>query len=164
MSITEWFPPDDFYEGYSLYHHFGYGPEEELNITSYMLRKEGYPVDIDIVRATLELTRDLANKIQKTCKSEIATYEERTRVALVVGGVVPAPVQIAKAIVIRILKMAAGKIRSLTDKLTTSEDERIITKVVEKLKVDNHTNEIIVKRTESYSKTYRIAKKRGRKT
>jgi len=160
MSFSEWLPPDDFYDGYSLYQHFGYGPEGELNLTSNMLRNEGYPVDSDTIKETLELTRELANRIQKTCRGEIRIYEKLTRSMLIVGGSVPAHVQIAKAIIIRILKLAAGKIESLVDKLTTSEDERIITKIVDKLKVDEETNEFIVKSTETYRKTYRVIKKR----
>lgn len=160
MSINEWFPPDDFYDGYSLHQHFGYGPEGEFNLTNNILRKEGYPVDIDIIKETLELTRDLANEIRKTCKGEIRDYEKITRMAFVVGGAVPAHVQIAKAVVVRILKLAAGKIKTLVDKLTTSEEERIIIKIVDKLKASDKTNEIIVERTENYRKTYRVKKKR----
>ena len=160
MSKKEWFPPDDFYNGYSLYQHFGYGPEGELNLTNNMLQKEGYPTDIDVIKETLELTRDLANKIQETCKSEIKVYEKITRRAFIVGGVVPSHVQIAKAIVIRILKLAAGKIKSLLDKLTTSEEERIIIKIVDKLKADKKTDEVIIKSTKTYRKTYHVIKKR----
>jgi len=160
MSKKQWFPPDDFYDGYSLYQHFGYGPEGELNLISNMLQKEGYPADINVIKETLELTRDLANKIQETCESEIKTYEKITRKAFIVGGVVPSHVQIAKAIVIRILKLAAGKIKSLWDRLTTLEEERIITKIVDKLKVDEKTDEIIVKSIKTYRKTYHVIKKR----
>lgn len=160
MSKKEWFPSDDFYNGYSLYQHLGYGPEGELNLTSNMLQKEGYPVDINVIKETLELTRDLANKIQETCESEIKAYEKITRRAFIVGGVVPSHIQIAKAVVIQILKLAAGKIRSLLDRLTTSEEERIINKIVDKLKANEETNEIIVKSTKTYRRTYQVIKKR----
>lgn len=160
MSKKEWFPPDDFYNGYSLYQHFGYGPEGELNLTNNMLQREGYIADINLIKETLELTRDLANKIQETCKSELNLYEETTRRAFIVGGVVPSHVQIAKAIVIRILKLAAGKIKSLMVRLTTSEEERIINKIVDKLKADEKTDEFIVRSIETYRKTYHVIKKR----
>lgn len=163
MSKEQWFPPDDFYDGYSLYQHFGYGPEGELNLTSSILQQEGYPTDIKIIKETLELTRDLASKIQETCENEITAYERITRGALVVGGIVPPHVQIAKAIVVRILKLAAGKIKFLWDRLKTSEDERIITKIIDKLKSDDETDEIIVKRIETYRKTYHVVKKQHKK-
>lgn len=111
----------------------------------------------------MELTRDLASKIQEICENEITAYEKITRGALVVGGVVPPHVQIAKAIVVRILKLAAGKIKSLWDKLRTSEDERIITNIIDKLKSDDKTDEIIVKRTETFRKTYHVVKKQRKK-
>jgi len=162
MSKNEWFPPDDFYTGYSLYQHFGYGPEGELNLTRNMLQKEGYPADIDLVKETLELTRDLANKIQEICESEIKEYEKITRREFIVGGVVPSHIQIAKAIVIRILKQAAGQIKSLWDRLTTSEEERIVNKIIDKLKVNGETDEIIVKSTKTYRNTYQVTKKRAK--
>lgn len=160
MSIKKWSPPDDFYDGYSLYQHFGYGPEGEFNLTKYILLKEGYPADVSLIKETLELTRDLANEIIKTCEVEVHDYERSLRMSLVVAGAVPAHVQIAKAIIIRILKLAAGKIKTVVDKLTTSEEERIIIKIVDKLKASDKTNEIIVERTENYRKTYRVKKKR----
>jgi hypothetical protein len=163
MRKKQWIPSDDFYSGYSLYQHFGYGPEGEFNLTSNMLQKEGYPTDFDLIKETLELTRDLAIKIHETCESEIKEYEKITRRALITGGVVPPQVQIAKAIVIRILKLAAGKIKSLWDLVTTSEEERTVTKILDKLKVNRETDEIIVKKIETYRKTYHVIKRRKKK-
>jgi len=164
MSKRKKFPPDDFYDGYSLYQHFGYGPEGELNLTSNMLRIEGYSADINLVMETLELTRDLASEIQETCKSELEIYEKIMKRAFLVGGVVPSHIQIAKAIVIRILKLAAGKIKSLLDRLTASEEERIINKIISKLETNEETNEIIVKSIETYRKTYHIIRKQEKET
>lgn len=163
MNEKEWFPPDNFYNGYSLYQHFGYGPEGELNLTRNILQKEGYPASINLIKETLELTRDLAGKIQETCESEVKAYEKITKRAFIVGGVVPSHIQIAKAIVIRILRLATEKTKSLWDRLTTSEEERIIIKIVDKLKVDKETDEIIVKSIENYRKTYHVIKKRARR-
>lgn len=159
MNRKEWVPPDDFYNGYSLYQHFGYGPEGEFNLTRNILRQEGYPAEVNLIKETLELTRDLANKIQEACVTEIEAYEKATRRAYIAGGIVPAHVQIAKAVVIRILKLAAGKIEALIDRLTTSEDERIISKIIDKLETDEETREIIVKSTRTYRKTYHIKKR-----
>lgn len=159
MSRKEWVPPDDFYEGYSLYQQFGYGPEGEFNITRNILQTEGYPIKADQIKKTLELTRDLATKIQETCEAEVDAYEKATRRAYIVGGVVPAHIQIAKAVVIRVLRLAAGKIKSILEKLTTSEDERIIIKIIEKLGTDEETKGLIVKSTKTYHKTYRIKKR-----
>jgi len=78
MNEKEWFPPDNFYNGYSLYQHFGYGPEGELNLTRNILQKEGYPATINLIKETLELTRDLAGKIQEICESEVKAYEKIT--------------------------------------------------------------------------------------
>jgi hypothetical protein len=100
MSTNKWTPEDNFYNGYSLYHYFGYGPEGELNLTANMLQKEGFPDDPDLVKATLELTRDLSNKILRDCKPEIREYEVITKRKIVVGGVIPAHIQLAKAFVI----------------------------------------------------------------
>lgn len=159
MSERKWIPPDDFYKGYSLYQHFGYGPQGELNLTINMLQKEGYPIDNSLVKDTLELTRELVYKIQEICGKEIEEYERIAKRKLLVGGVVPFDVQIAKAIIIRLLKGAAGKIKSLTYKLTTSEEERIINRAIDKLQADEETNEIFIKSTTTYQKTYKISKK-----
>ena len=158
MTKKEWSLPDNFYNGYSLYQHFGYGPEGEFNLTKNALQKEGYPTNVELIKETLELTNDLASTIRDMCENEIKAYEESTRRAFIAGGVVPAHIQIAKAIVIRILKLAAGKIKSIIDRLTTSEDERIITRIIDKLETDEKTREIIVKSIETYRKTYRIEK------
>lgn len=159
MSKEHWVPPDDFYKGYSLYQQFGYGPEGEFNITRNILQQEGYPTGVGLIRETLELTRVLADKIQETCETEIDEYEKVTRRAYIAGGVVPAHIQVAKAIIIRILKMAAGKIKAIVDRLTTSEDERIITKIIEKLETDKETKQIIIKSTKTYRNTYQIEKR-----
>jgi len=159
MNKKEWLPPDDFYNGYSLYQYFGYGPEGEFNLTKNILQKEGYLANANQVKETLELTRILARRIQLNCDDEIRLYEKAMRRAFVVGGVVPSHIQIAKAIVVRILKLAAGKVKSLLDRLTTSEEERIVMKVIDKLKMNEETHEIIVKSVETYRKTYHVIKK-----
>jgi len=61
------------------------------------------------------------------------------------------------------LRLATEKTKSLWDRLTTSEEERIIIKIVDKLKVDKETDEIIVKSIENYRKTYHVIKKRARR-
>jgi hypothetical protein len=159
MSEGKWVPPDDFYKGYSLYQHFGYGPEGELNLTINVLQKEGYPTDNSLAKETLELTRDLAYKIQELCETEIEEYARIAKTDLLVGGAIPFDVQIAKAVVIRFLQWVAGKVKSMTKKLTTSEEERIINRVINKLQADGETNEIIVKRTKKIQETYKISRK-----
>ena len=159
MSDRRWIPPDDLYKGYSLYHHFGYGPEGELNLTINMLQKEGYPTDNSLAKETLELTRDLVYKIQELCETEIEEYARIAKTNLLVGGAIPFDVQIAKAVIIRFLQWATGKIKSMTKKLTTSEEERIINRVIDKLRTDEETNEIIIKRKKTYQETYKISKK-----
>ena len=158
-SEGKWIPPDDFYKDYSLYQHFGYGPEGELNLTINMLQKEGYPTDNSLAKETLELTRELMYKIQELCETEIEEYARIAKTDLLVGGAIPFDVQIAKAVIIRFLQWATGKIKSMTKKLTTSEEERIINRVIDKLQADGETNEIIVKRTKKYQETYKISKK-----
>jgi hypothetical protein len=159
MSDRKWIPPDDFYKGYSLYQHFGYGPEGELNLTINILQKEGYPTDNSLAKETLELTRGLMYKIQELCETEIEEYARIAKTNLLVGGVIPFDVQIAKAVIVRFLQWAAGKIKSITNKLTTSEEERIINRVIDKLRTDEETNEIIIKRKKTYQETYKISKK-----
>ena len=159
MIKRKWIPPDDFYNGYSLYQHFGYGPEGELNLTINMLQKEGYPTDNSLAKETLELTRELVYKIQEICETEIEEYAKMAKTNLLVGGVVPFDVQIAKAMVIRLLQWAAGKTKSIMNKLTTSEEERILNRAIDKLQADEETNEIIIKSKTTYQKTYTVIKK-----
>jgi hypothetical protein len=159
MSERKWIPPDNFYEGYSLYQHFGYGPEGEYNLTLNLLQKEGYPTDNILVKETLELTKELVYKIQELCETEIQEYAKMSKTNLLVGGTVPFPVLIAKAIIKRLLEWGAGKTKSLINKLTTSEEERILNRAIEKLQTDEETNEIILKSRTTYEKTYTIRKK-----
>jgi len=159
MTEKKWVPPDNFYKGYSLYQHFGYGPEGELNLTINMLQKEGYPTDNSLAKETLELTRELVYKIQEICETEIEEYARIAKANLLVGGVVPFDVQIAKEIVIRFLQWVTGKTKSITNKRTTSEEERIVNRVIDKLQADEETNEIIIKSKTTYQKTYTIIKK-----
>jgi len=159
MEEKKWIPPDDFYKGYSLYQHFGYGPEGELNLTKNLLTKEGYPDDNMLVKETLELTRDLVPKIQELCSEELEEFKKLTKRKGLVGGTVPFAVLIAKDILVRILRWASGKIKSLAKALTISEEDRILNKVIDKLQTDEETNEIIIQSKTTYHKTYKITKK-----
>jgi hypothetical protein len=48
---------------------------------------------------------------------------------------------------------------TLIKKLTTSEEERILNRAIEKLQTDEETNEIIIKSRTTYEKTYTVKKK-----
>jgi len=145
MNEKEWIPPDNFYKGYSLYQHFGYGPEGELNLTKNLLQNEGYPTDSNTIKETLELTRDLSYKIQELCETEIREYAKLCKTNLLVGGTIPFPILVAKGVVKRILEWISGNGKSLIKKLTGSEEERVFNKLIEKLQADDETNEIIIK-------------------
>ena len=151
-----WFPPDDFYPGYSLYRDIGYGAEGEKNSVQKALIDLNINVNDDNVRKYLELTRTLMVFITEECKEEVKEYSKYLRDELYVGLTLPIELVLAKILaaligraIIHVGKNFYKKIKKHLEKETSEKDEekpiqekRIIRRLIEKIEVNENNLQI----------------------
>lgn len=173
-----WEPDDTFYEGYSLWEDFGYGPPGEVARARKELSFLGYQASNDATKEFLELTRELYGFVRVECQQEVSKYQAASKKLVVAGGSPPFDVALAFAIAKLIIGAAsvafsaAKASASILDYLrrknpTGFEQPEILERAVKKLLAKKNVRDLIVERTErwriSYPQTKGDGIRKGRK-
>lgn len=159
----KWTPDDDFYEGYSLWQNFGYGPPGEVARAQKELLSLGYETSIDATKELLELTRTLHKLVKNECQEEIAESRASSKRLIIAGTSPPFDVSLAFSIVNLILLAAQAGV-SVADYLSKrgqskSDQSKILESAVKKLLAKKDSRDLIVEKTERWHVSYRQAGK-----
>lgn len=154
-----WQPPDNFYEGYSLWETFGYGPEGEINRARKLLSSLGYEQNEYAVKELLELTKQLHELVRAECRTEIEQGQEASKKLRIAGEATPIDVWLAIAIANVILTAAQTGVSVLqliqSRRLSAMENAEIIEEAIKKLSGQKKANDLIVEKTERWRVSYR---------
>lgn len=93
-----------------FYKDIGYGPEGEKNIIEKQLKENNMDIDVENVKAILEMTKNLMIFIKDNCKDEVLEFSLMLREEFYVGGTLPPELMIAKIIITYILKIISSKV------------------------------------------------------
>lgn len=148
----EWQPPDNFYEGYSLWENFGYGPNGELKRAKKLLSSLGYAEDEEATKELLELTKQLHEYVKAECQTEIDQGRALSKQLKIAGDAPPFDVWLAIAITNIILTAAQTGISVLqyieSRKLSEMDNPEIVKRAIRKLSGQKKANDLIIEKTE----------------
>jgi hypothetical protein len=154
-----WQPPDNFYEGYSLWETFGYGPDGEIKRAKELLSSLGYEPTDEAVRELLELTQQLHILVKEDCKEEIEQGNRISKKLKIVGDSPPFDVWLAIAIANLLLTAAQTGISVLgliqSRRATETENLQVVKEAIKKLSKQTKANDLIIERTERWRISYR---------
>jgi len=154
-----WQPPDNFYEGYSLWENFGYGPSGELKRAKKLLSSLGYTENEEAVKELLQLTKQLHEYVKAECQEEIEQGHDVSKKLKITGEAPPFDVWIAIAIANIILTAAQTGISVLqfieSRRLSGVDNPEIVKAAIKKLCTQKKANELIVEKTERWRVSYR---------
>jgi hypothetical protein len=155
----KWEPPDNFYEGYSLWENLGYGPDGELNRARKLLSSLGYRENEEAVKDLLEMTKRLHEYVKTECQEEVQLGIEAGKKLKIAGESPPFDIWLAMAIANIILAAAQTGISVLqfieNRKLNKTDNPDIVRAAIKKLSSRKDANELIVEKTERWRVTYR---------
>jgi len=157
-------PDDNFYEGYSLWHTFGYGPQGEVDRARKALASLGYDSSDCAIRELLELTRDLHRLVKAECQDQVVALRDRSKRLVIAGQAPPFDVSLAIQLASVILLAAQTGVLVLDylrkQRSSSFENSDILEAAFKKLSIKKDTHDLIVEKTERWRILH---KKKGRK-